>query len=85
MKNNFMISANILEPPPFHMGVELFDGIKIFKLIRIISFIVLRTSYWYMRRYDVTKFGYKARHIKFHWRRRKSITILLKTVLKVIL
>lgn len=81
-RTNTKISADILEPPPFHMNVRknFFKGIKVTKLIKTIIFIIIRTIYWKIRKYDkVRKFGYSAlRHIKFHWRRRNIYKYLTK-------
>ena len=68
------MSAEDLVPPPFHMDVrrKFFAGIGLWRLFKTTVLILLRTTYWHLRKYDkVTKFGYSPwRHIRFHFKRR---------------
>jgi len=68
------MSAEDLVPPPFHMDVrrKFFAGIGLWRLFKTTLLILLRTTYWHLRKYDkVTKFGYSPwRHIRFHFQRR---------------
>lgn len=81
-RENRRVSADILEPPPFHMTVRrnFFAGIRISALLKTTVYILLRTVYWHLRRYDkVTRFGYSAsRHIRFQLNRRRIYRYLVR-------
>ena len=76
------ISAEVLEPPPFHMHVrrKFFAGIGLWQLFRTTALILLRTVYWHMRKYDkVTRFGYSPwRHIRYQFKRRAAYKYLVR-------
>lgn len=76
------ISAEELSPPPFHMQIrrKFFAGIGRWQLLKTTLYILLRTTYWHMRKYDkVTKFGYSPwRHIRFHFQRRAAYKFLVR-------